>query len=90
MIFVPFVAGPFDWRKYSDMSWFPWRCAGRSQGTIFHEGGNDDGVKLEVFDYVAEPEPRVNMQLTVDGQSEEFELAAAFRRPAARRPAARR
>ena len=52
-ISVPFIAGPFPWAKYAELSWFPWRLARRSQGRIYDR----DGLVLEVLGYATDPQP---------------------------------
>jgi hypothetical protein len=73
VIFVPFVAGPFNWNQYAGLSWFPWRAAYRSQGTLYDE----DGIALEALDYQKDPQPWVRVRLTVDGAKKEFDVAAS-------------
>jgi hypothetical protein len=77
VISVPFAAGPFGWDQYARLSWFPWLLAHRSQGKLYDE----DGVRLEVFDYRTHPQPAVQVRLTVDGTEDEFQLAASSEEP---------
>ena len=79
---MPFVAGPFSWEQYARLSWFPWRLAYRSQGTIYDE----DGITLEVLDYTSEPQPSARVRLTVDGTAKEFDVAASSDEPSAEKP----
>lgn len=52
---IPFRPGPFNWSDYDDqLTWFPWRWAGRSCGTIYDNP--QEGVKLEVLDYMSDSE----------------------------------
>ena len=69
-ISVPFIAGPFPWAKYAELSWFPWRLARRSQGRIYDR----DGLVLEVLGYATDPQPCARVRLTLDGSSDEFDL----------------
>lgn len=46
---VPFAAGPFNWRDYDNLSWFPWRLAHRDRGVLYDQ----DGIRLEVLDYLS-------------------------------------
>jgi hypothetical protein len=69
---TPFIAGPFPWSRYDTLSWFPWALSYRSRGKIY----DADGIALEVLDYVDTPQPCVRAKLSVDGQSEEFDLIA--------------
>ncbi len=61
---VPFRSGPFNWDKYEDLSFFPWRLAARDHGLIFDQ----DGIRLEVLDYYADSKrvrlPRVQLSVT--------------------------
>jgi ABC-type transport system involved in cytochrome c biogenesis permease subunit len=92
-ICVPLVTGPFPWKKYSDLHWFPWHLPRRSEGTVYKVGNEKDGIRLEVLDYVTEPEPSVKARLTVDGTAETFDFtlpdAAAYDLGFAERPAPR-
>ena len=76
-ICVPFVAGPFNWKEYDNLSWFPWQLAYRSRGTIYDQ----DGVTLEVLDYTKDPQPSARVRLTVDGTTEELDVAASSDEP---------
>jgi hypothetical protein len=73
---IPFVPGPFNWSEYKERAWFPWHVAYRSRGRIYDR----DGIVLEVVDYQKaaeegdEPQPEVKVKLTVDGQTDEFDL----------------
>jgi hypothetical protein len=78
---VPFVSGPFDWERYAELGWFPWRLAYRSEGTIYDE----DGITLEVLDYMTEPQPAARVRLTVDGKAEEFDIPALSEDPEPKR-----
>ena len=50
---IPFRSGPFNWSDYAtNLNWFPWSLAIRDQGTIYDQ----DGVKLEVLDYMSDSE----------------------------------
>lgn len=73
LICVPFEAGPFSWKKYAELSWFPWRVAYRSRAAIFDQGG----ITLETLDYSAEPAPSARVRLTVDGAAGEFDVPLA-------------
>ncbi len=46
---VPFSAGPFNWRDYGKLSWFPWQLADRDRGVLYDR----DGIRLEVLDYLS-------------------------------------
>jgi len=74
---VPLVAGPFSWNRYAELPWFPWRLARRGQGVVYDEGG----IVLEVLDYTSKPHSTARVRLTVDGKSEEFDLAASSEEP---------
>lgn len=60
---VPFAPGPFNWRDYSELFWFPWRLASRDQGIIFDR----QGVRLEVLDYLSDSQlvPAAPLKLRV-------------------------
>jgi hypothetical protein len=77
-IFVPFVAGPFSWSEYAELSWFPWHVAHRSRGMLHDE----DGISLEVLDYRAQPRALAKLRLTVDGEKKELDVAASSDDPA--------
>jgi hypothetical protein len=70
VICLPFIAGPFPWANYSQMSWFPWHLARRTHGRVYDE----DGILLETLGYTDNPQPSVRARLTVGGMSEEFDL----------------
>ncbi len=72
VISIPFVSGPFAWKQYQELAWFPWHLAYRSRGVLYDE----DGVTLEVLDYRPDPEPSARVRLTVNGNQKELELAA--------------
>jgi hypothetical protein len=72
-ICVPLVIGPFSWDRYATLSWFPWRVARRSQGTIY----DADGVRLDMLDYQSEPQPTARVRLSVDGTAKEFDVVAS-------------
>ena len=74
---VPFVAGPFGWDQYAELSWFPWHLACRSQGVIFDQ----DGITLEVMDYTKDPRPSAHVRLSVDGAAKEFDLLVSTDEP---------
>jgi hypothetical protein len=74
---VPFVAGPFSWKEYARLPWFPWQLPRRSQGTIYSK----DGITLEVLDYTSEPQPTARVRLSVDGTAKEFDVAASSSEP---------
>lgn len=76
-IHIPFVAGPFNWREYEQLGWFPWQVAYRSQRIIYDR----DGITLEVLDYAKDPEPSARVRLTVDGKTEELELPVSSDEP---------
>lgn len=46
---IPFQSGPFNWSDYQHLGWFPWHLARRDRGTLYDQ----DGVKLEVLDYMS-------------------------------------
>ena len=46
---IPFAAGPFNWRDYGKLSWFPWRLSHRDRGVLYDR----DGIRLEVLDYLS-------------------------------------
>jgi len=74
---VPFQPGPFAWERYRRLFWFPWHAVSHDRGTLYDR----DGIRLDTLDYVPEgsqgrPPPMVELRLTVDGNSERFELAA--------------
>ncbi len=81
IISVPFVPGPFSWKRYAELSWFPWHCAFRSRGTLLDE----DGIRLDLLDYRtvdlldyrAEPQPSAGVRLTVDGAAQRLTLVAS-------------
>jgi ABC-type transport system involved in cytochrome c biogenesis permease subunit len=77
IVCVPFVPGPFAWKEDKDRSWFPWRLAYRSQGTLYHE----DGITLEVLDYTKHHAPTARVKLTVDGSQKEFDVPALSEAP---------
>lgn len=68
---IPFVAGAFNWDLYENLTWnpfdsqrlfcFPWGLAQRDRGVLYDE----DGVRLEVVDYLADsetvPVPRIQL-----------------------------
>ncbi len=62
-IFVPFRAGPFNWKEYADRFGFPWRVARRDRGVLYDQ----DGIRLEVLDYYGDSDyvaaPRVKLQV---------------------------
>ena len=68
---VPFAPGPFRWDRYGELPWFPWRLAYRSQGKLFDE----DGISLEVLDFVGQPQFSARVRLTVDGAADELDVA---------------
>jgi ABC-type transport system involved in cytochrome c biogenesis permease subunit len=72
-ISVPFEPGPFNWSDYRTLPWFPWCLGHRSRGIIYDAGG----VTLDVLDYSKEPNPAARVRLTVDGKTEDFDLAAS-------------
>lgn len=49
---IPFVAGPFHWDEYRELSWFPWRWIRRDRG-VLHDR---DGVTLELLDFYSDSE----------------------------------
>lgn len=46
---IPFSAGPFNWREFARLSWFPWRLAKRDMGVLY----DHDGIQLKVLDYLS-------------------------------------
>ena len=66
-IAIPFHPGPFDWRQYAQLSWFPWKLVGHEQGWTYDR----DGVRLEVLDYYADyqlvPIPQLELRPTTRG-----------------------
>ncbi len=49
-IHVPFAAGPFSWRDYERLFFFPWALAHRDRGVLYDR----DGICLEVLDYLSD------------------------------------
>ena len=94
-ITVAFTPGPFNWEDYKTrLDWFPWHVAHRDGGVIYERDGirlevldylsKSRGVEIPLaFDPVKEnPHLRqVQVQLTVDGQSEKFWLAGLSHDP---------
>jgi len=91
---IPFTPGPFNWRDYDRLAWFPWRWAHRDRGILYDR----DGVRLEVLDYCSDSrlaaggevvpvhferdktlrQERVRVRLTGDGNRREFWRADPF------------
>ena len=72
---VPLITGPFAWKKYAELPWFPWHLPRRSEGVVYEDVGYKDGISLEVLDYVTEPEPSVQVRLAVDDKYKTFNLS---------------
>lgn len=49
---IPFVAGPFNWDDYRELSWFPWRWIRRDRGVLYDR----DGITLKLLDYYSDSE----------------------------------
>jgi len=67
---VPFVPGPFNWDRYRDLAWFPWRLSRRDRGVLYDQ----DGIKLEVLDYYSDSDIRRGppLELRVKSGSSEW------------------
>lgn len=77
---TPFRSGPFSWKDYERLSFFPWRIVPRDQGRIYDK----DGITLEVLDYYADSErveaPRLVLGLRRTGQDTTGELVEGLSR----------
>ena len=72
---VPLITGPFAWKKYAELPWFPWHFAAPQRRSGVRGVGDKDGISLEVLDYVTEPEPSVQVRLAVDDKYKTFNLS---------------
>lgn len=61
VIRIPFRGGPFHWRDYARLAWFPWHWAPRTTGVLYDAGG----VRVEAIDYLGDsqrvPVPRITL-----------------------------
>lgn len=61
---IPFAPGPFNWRDYDQLPWFPWALVRPQPGVIYEH----EGVRVELLDYysnsVEVPVPRLRLALS--------------------------
>ncbi len=50
---IPLRTGPFNWRDYEHLSWFPWHLAHRDQGLLDHPALKKLGIQIELLDFYA-------------------------------------
>ncbi len=65
-ITVTFAPGPFNWRDYAELPWFPWGLSTRNRaGDVLYD---QDGIRLKVLDYYSDSEyvkaPKLKLQVS--------------------------